>query len=46
MAIDRVSDYRAILPPNRSRRERDDAKQRKPRREAPPPKEHQIDERA
>jgi hypothetical protein len=47
MAIDRVSDYRAILPANRSRRERDDKKQRKPRRDPPlPSKEHQIDERA
>jgi hypothetical protein len=47
VAIDRISDYRAILPPNRSRRERDDKKQRKQRRELPQsPKEHQIDERA
>lgn len=47
MAIERVSDYRAILPPNRSRRERDERKQQK-RRPDPtsPPKEHRIDERA
>ncbi len=47
MAIERVSDYRAILPPNRSRRERDEKKQQKRRRdETPAPKEHRIDERA
>ena len=47
MAIDRIADYRAIAPPNRSRRERD-AKKQKPRRPEPSPasKEHQIDERA
>jgi hypothetical protein len=48
MAIERVGDYRAVIAPNRSRRERDERKQRPSRRDpgAPPPKEHQIDERA
>ena len=47
MAIDRVSDYRAIVPANRSGRERDEKKQNKQRREPrQPTKEHQIDERA
>jgi hypothetical protein len=47
MAIERVGDYRAVIAPNRSRRERDERKQRPKRGNAPPPpKEHQIDERA
>jgi len=47
MAIERVGDYRAVIPLNRGRREGDDKKQRPRRREtAPSPKEHQIDERA
>jgi hypothetical protein len=46
MAIDRIADYR-ILPPARGRRERDNKKDAKRQREpSPPPKEHQIDERA
>jgi hypothetical protein len=48
MAIERVGDYRTVMPMNRSRRERDERKQRPNRRDTgtPPPKEHQIDERA
>ena len=47
MAIERVGDYRAVMPLNRGRRERDDKKQRPRRKEADAPsKEHQIDERA
>jgi len=47
MAIERVGDYRAVMPTNRGRQERDDKKQRPRRKEAnPPAKEHQIDERA
>jgi hypothetical protein len=47
MPIERVGDYRAVMPLNRGRRERDDKKQRPRRRETPPsPQEHQIDERA
>ena len=48
MAVERVGDYRAVMPMNRSRRERDERKRRPNRGEPanPPPKEHQIDERA
>ena len=49
MAIERIGDYRAVVPMNRSRRERDDKKQRPRRKEAGAPakeQEHQIDERA
>jgi len=46
MAIDRIADYR-VFPPSRGRRERDNKKAAKRQREqTPPPKEHQIDERA
>jgi len=47
MAIERVGDYRAVMPLNRSPRERDDKKQRPRRKDAnAPSKEHRIDERA